>query len=1071
MSEQALQRDILSFFKNQIYGLDYNVHPASIVNTENLTIKKDIVSWFTTGINEVSWRKVLKKHGNEDELINELVSKVDSVVMQQRNAALYFYNNQTFHFNGERFYTFAQDNSHQKSGGRLNKIHSGGNVFTIVEEMSYVREFEGKSIKIRPDLTFFINGVYIGYQELKHLYTGQSSHDSGVKKIAFDYCQFFQFAKIEVTADRFRLADDYKHFEKRVMQLFSQAIHISAYDCRDFLVLRNINTLLGKNDFKGGSTNKARDKVIENFKPFEVKKPFGVSFKGDEDNKNWKWVYHSHFSKFALQNDVFYYNFLNNSNKNKAVLISPRPKQKFAVDKCMDRILQLIEHDGEDFIKNEILENEYVKDLSVEVKQDMINKIEKLKTNKYSYSLLLQYAAGFGKTNIIGWLALRLRDIITEQDTPVFDKILLVSDRLDLREQINTMLNAMNLEKSIYAHANSKETMKEALTNNSRIIVVNIQKFSDSIKSLFSDDVESSLKQLRVAILIDEIHRSNTGSQHENMLDAFTDLSSNVNKGKKNLLIGLTATPTDDSLLRFGERVSTSNMRTPFDSFTMLEALKGGFILDPVSKLTGLQIIMEYADIKEGEDLLFSKSTIYENEGRINLVASRAADIMFYSTFKKISGRGKAMLACHSIAAASKYYYALKKEFESRKEKLKEKTNQDSYNGIKDAAIYVVYTNKQGEDSASKLMDGKSEHEVIKEFKSDSTKNAVIIVVKKLQTGFDDPRIHTLFLDREVNDIEAVQTVCRVNRIHPNKEDCAVIDFSHDNANMKNIKFAFEKYTGISVNNENIESIEHYFLSVCKFVFTHPIKQRFYPLFRTIKWKGEKEAEFANKVIDAAIESDESKEEYREYRSKLSKYLDLSDKYKVAILIPDDYVSKKYQGFAYRMLEILKNFENHEKEVKTAISINNATAGGWLNAEGESIEYNLDEGQGKSDGKGGGSDKNNSYSKFLEVCENEEHKRMTSEQYFEKRNALFELLKEVNSNQMVDLIKANKELESNDKIVDGFDISLSRISRKVRSPRYDQGVLDVEFISLIISIKEILCSEFQIWVKEKHDIN
>ncbi|MDD3051151.1 MAG: type I restriction endonuclease subunit R, partial [Candidatus Cloacimonetes bacterium] len=121
------------------------------------------------------------------------------------------------------------------------------------------------------------------------------------------------------------------------------------------------------------------------------------------------------------------------------------------------------------------------------------------------------------------------------------------------------------------------------------------------------------------------------------------------------------------------------------------------------------------------------------------------------------------------------------------------------YDRFKNAKIYIVYSDNQKYSAASSLNEGLSESKVLQNFALD--KNALIIVVDKLQTGFDEPRLHTLFLDKEVKDINAIQTISRVNRITKNKTRCKIIDFSYRNVNINNIKKAFEHFSDIVVSD------------------------------------------------------------------------------------------------------------------------------------------------------------------------------------------------------------------------------------------------------------------------------
>ena len=164
--------------------------------------------------------------------------------------------------------------------------------------------------------------------------------------------------------------------------------------------------------------------------------------------------------------------------------------------------------------------------------------------------------------------------------------------------------------------------------------------------------------------------------------------------------------------------------------------------------------------------------------------------------YGKIKGEGKAMLAVSSIGNAIKYCNILRQVYAKKcEEKL--------YSRYKDAPIVIVYSDNQKYQPCSMLNNGLSEKEVIQNFKN--TKNGLIIVVDKLQTGFDEPKLHTLFLDKEIKDINAIQTISRVNRTCKYKKECHVVDCSWKNVNVKNITQAFAKFCNMVVSHFNPE--------------------------------------------------------------------------------------------------------------------------------------------------------------------------------------------------------------------------------------------------------------------------
>ena len=411
-----------------------------------------------------------------------------------------------------------------------------------------------------------------------------------------------------------------------------------------------------------------------------------------------------------IEKEILYYNFIErelikkDGSKNKEYyhndgkLISPRPKQKFGTDKTLHKINEFLKHEKD----HDYLINKFRADLkahgvgNVQI-EELVAKRAKYQNNKNVYSLLMQYAAGFGKSNIIGWTALQLKDL-RKDGQYVYDKVMIVVDRLQLRDQIDSKMHNMNIQKSLFIEADSQKTFKEALSSDKRVVVVNLQKFN-TIKDVLDGDVVQKLTELRIAFLIDEIHRSNSGEQHEDMVSLFDELQSSFDlnsayvkqRKKKNLIIGFTETPSDHTLARFGEFSKyAENMPIwiPFDSYTMKEAIEDGFILNPIkgivpvaakmyfelsdNELEGFEGDVGYEAIPDdtdtgidanGKKYAIRKKKIYENEDRIEAISKFVVERLVSSVYDKIRGTAKAMFAVSSIKAAIKYKKCIDKHF------------------------------------------------------------------------------------------------------------------------------------------------------------------------------------------------------------------------------------------------------------------------------------------------------------------------------------------------------------------------------------------------------------------------
>lgn len=232
---------------------------------------------------------------------------------------------------------------------------------------------------------------------------------------------------------------------------------------------------------------------------------------------------------------------------------------------------------------------------------------------------------------------------------------------------------------------------------------------------------------MRIVFLIDEIHRSNSGDQHEEMISIFDELQSPFDNHmqvagttkKKNLIIGFTATPDDHTLARFGEfsgYAESEKLWRPFDSYTMKEAIEDGFILNPLKNIVPVASkmlfdlpsnLLEGFTEKEYKDA--QKKQVYENRERIDAIAKYIADLLVKDVYRQIRGTGKAMLAVHSIKAAIAYQQAVNKHFSAL-------VQEEKYKKYAEAPIHVVYSNNQDEQSASGLNGGLSEEKVLESF-------------------------------------------------------------------------------------------------------------------------------------------------------------------------------------------------------------------------------------------------------------------------------------------------------------------------------------------------------------------
>lgn len=1064
-NELQFQRNVvLKFITDQVYGLGYKLVSANTIDTR-LVIDEDIISFLQTPQNQTNYELALKDYkGNEKQFHKDYIEEVEKQAYKRQNIS-FFFRDKTVNLktpNGNSYQFIIFNTSSFKMGNydpSQDQLFSQ-NIFSVVEELTLQVSEENINYHIRPDLSFFLNGLFIGYIELKK--EPQTAVKDGRGKVLKDYIKAVDL----YTHNN----NDFSEVRSKALRVFEKGLHISAMDRNETYLLRVPASYFTEIQKYSNHASKLEitSKILSEFKYVPFKKSANQA-------DNFKEVLKNLYSKLSIENEILYFNFLkkdyvkeNDKVATKTttggVHMAPRPNQKFGVDKIVDRICELYLYENDDeYIIRELerqLDSHSMNQISPDKKKEILDNRRKQNNNRSLFSILGQYSAGFGKTNIMCWLSLRLKDILQQNGEYLFNRILLVTDRVDLRDQLDLNMHNMNIEKSLFQEAETKAELESILKDSkARIVIVNVQKFPN-IKDILSNDLIENIKKERVCFIIDEIHRSQSGSLNQEMSNLFDQVADSIpgKREKKNTVVGLTATASDEVLVRFGEYNSCIDKDLqwkPFDCYTMRDAIDDGFVLDPTQYLIPVAVKMEFDEVDEDEVENYkapSKEDIYNNKERIYAISEKIVSYCLRSTFKKIKGRGKAMVKAYSIEAAKMFKDAIDKQLDKQLEDRK-------YTAYQDTKVFIVYSPNQKHESPKSLNGNRSEKEVIRDYKN--SKNAIIIVVDKLQTGFDEPTLHTLFLDAEINDINAVQTVCRVNRTTKFKNDCAVIDFSHNNVNIKNIQKAFKKYEHMSVASFDvpgfISSVEKAHSEFKK----HSLFKVFYDRFIETIMDAQNDH-----LFDDFVGQNSNQEILSDFVQKGVLFIDLADKAR-ALLDPAslahvelDYKTKKYDKFVMRLKYLVNSSVGASDSDKDVVDF-------WYdNVISETEYFDHDSKQlGKSSGGGSGV-KHDPYGlldKLKKLNETEEKKLVIIKAFQDKMKTVFEKMNLLDETDRVKVILLD-ENTTMDHSEDEFKKLFKKARRRIKT---DTETEDTHFWEVADSAQSQLMEDYKTYIQKK----
>ena len=452
--------------------------------------------------------------------------------------------------------------------------------------------------------------------------------------------------------------------------------------------------------------------------------------------------------------------------------------------------------------------------------------IADVRANGTGKNYLVQHSAGSGKSNSIAWTAYRLASLFVD-DTPLFDSVVVVTDRrvLDsqLQETISGFDHAIGSVVTIGKDKTSAD-LRDAINGGARLIVSTLQKFP-----VIYEQVESKGK--RFVIIVDEAHSSQTGTSALKLKSALADKRDALEEyaeieaeaedaaadwedqladelashGRhKNLtFVAFTATPKEQTLEIFGDEWPDGSFH-PFHVYSMRQAIEEGFIMDPLANYVSYSEAVELArTVPDNPDVPSSPTLkLLRKYKELHPYALGQKAEIIVETFRnvtrtKIRGKGKMMVVTASRLATVRYYHEIKRYMQKK--------------GYDDIEVLVAFSGAISDPADGP--DGPEYTEPVINVGHDGQRVAesqtkaefhnygdVLVVAEKYQTGFDEPLLHTLVVDKKLKDVKAVQTLCRVNRIHPDKEDTYILDFVNK---PEDIQKAFERfYTETSLSEQ-----------------------------------------------------------------------------------------------------------------------------------------------------------------------------------------------------------------------------------------------------------------------------
>ena len=503
------------------------------------------------------------------------------------------------------------------------------------------------------------------------------------------------------------------------------------------------------------------------------------------------------------------------------------------------------------------------------------------------HNYLIQHSAGSGKSNTIGWLAHHAIKLHDAADRPVFDTAIIVTDRVVLDRQLQGTVSQFQQTQGVVRKIEgTSRQLKEAIAKGARIIVTTIQKFStDHLKEISGQGTRS------FAVIVDEAHSSQSGKSAQALSDALTreavssddieDMIAAYQKARgpqANIsFFAFTATPRNVTLERFGIK-GRDGLPHPFHLYSMRQAIEEGFILDVLQNYMTYKAYYELEKAIEDDPLLSGRQGQRKVARYANLhptaIGQKVEIIVEHfrrHVMDMLGGQARAMIVASSREHALRYYFGVRDYIKAQ-----------GYTDLKALVAFSGELNYEGETYTEADLNDFSETELPSRFNGSKPDGSpypeqyqILIVAEKYQTGFDQPKLCAMYVDRKLAGLQAVQTLSRLNRTMQGKDQTHILDFQNT---IEDIQNAFRPYFEVTELEANSDPNLVYDLEGRLFKFGYLDKdeiERFAQTYYKGPLDGGDRARLEGLVREAVarFEADDDEGRQEEFRQLLKSYM------------------------------------------------------------------------------------------------------------------------------------------------------------------------------------------------------